>query len=54
MLIEIGVFFTNLVLIIFRIMTSVESPETFTQTTVNIFCLLDLFIFPHNHNIRLN
>ena len=54
MLIEVGWFFANLMLVVFRIMTTIKGPEPFPHYTMNVLCLLDLFILAHNHDIRLD
>lgn len=51
MLVEISVFFANLVLIIFGIVASVECPETFAENSVDVFCFPDILVFSHDHNI---
>ena len=38
-------------LVVFGVVASVVSPETFAENAVEVFSFIDLFIFPHNYHI---
>ena len=53
MLIEVGGFFSYLMLIVLWIMTTIIRPEAFAENTVNVFGFPDLFVLAHYKYIRL-
>src|SRR5688572_13944050 len=54
MKIEIGGFFTYRVLIIFRIMATIECPEAFSKNAVKVLGFLYLLVLTHNDDVRFH
>jgi hypothetical protein len=53
MLIKISGLFIYLMLIVFRIVSAIEGPETFAQNPMNIFGFANVFVFTHDDSIGL-
>ena len=51
MLIEIRWLFTNLMLVVLRIVASIISPEPFPQNSVDVFGFPNLFVLTHHEYI---
>src|SRR5688572_3783991 len=54
MLIEVGRLFIYLMLVVFGVVATIKSPETLSQYPVDVLGFPDVFIFAHEHDIRLN
>src|SRR5690349_2869296 len=51
MLLQIGGLFIHLVLIVFRIVTSIKSPEALAINAVEVLRLFDVFVLTHDDDI---
>ena len=54
MLVKIGGFFVDLVLIVFRVMSTIESPESLSEDAVEVLGFLDIAVFAHDHRVGLD
>jgi hypothetical protein len=52
--VEIGRFFTYLVLVVFRIVAAVECPEALAEHAVDVFGFADFLVFTHDDNVRFD
>ena len=54
MLMQVGRFFIDLVLVVFGIMASVKSPEPLSKNAVQVLYLPNVFVFAHDDGIGLD